>query len=227
MNDNNQEQTTQSKKSNTKTLIALILLIIILIPFTTSVYNKNSNKIDDKKTNPFYEEKVNNDNDDIIDKTTVDSEPLQEPVTEKTTTTVNNNKNASTTTAPTTTQATIKNSYCDTNLTPIDGDFKNYIYYSAVHEGCALIEKENSKIVGEYTTKAYNKALNLKSKWANKYATENNNNTSYTYGKFTIKNSNGNTIGWAVTLTYNTGLKFETFALDSNDEWHLVKNNKY
>jgi hypothetical protein len=226
MNNNNQEQTNQSKKSNTKTLIALILLIIILIPFTISVYNKNSNKIDDEKTNPFYEEKVNNDNDDIIDKTTVDSEPLQEPVTEKTTTTVTNNKNTSTT-AATTTQATIKNSYCDTNLTPVDGDFKNYIYYSAVHEGCALIEKENSKIVGEYTTKAYNKALNLKGKWADKYATENNNNTSYTYGKFTIKNSNGNTIGWAVTLTYNTGLKFETFALDSNDEWHLVKNNKY
>lgn len=152
-----------------------------------------------------------------------------------------NNANKPTTTKPSTTtkpvetsepskaptpELKVTNSYCDKDLEPTEGNFKNYIYYGAVKDGCALIETENSNYVAEYSKKAYSKATSLKSKWDEKYKKDGE-NISYSYGKYTIKNKNGNTLGWAVTLTYNNGLKYETYALDSSDNWVLVKSNQF
>lgn len=202
MNETDKILNQNKKQSNTKLFIALTILIIILIPFTISIYN-NRQEEKKNKENSFYVEETENTN-------TKENLDNKEIIDEK--------ENVG---------SQIVNSYCDTDLIPEEKDYEEFIYYSAIDNGCALIEKENSKVVGDYTTKAYNKALSLKSDWSNKYQKESDNNTSFTYGKYTVRNRNGNILGWAVTLTYNTGLKFETYALDKNNDWQLIKNNKY
>lgn len=193
-------------KKTQKQLIVLIALTIILLPFVLRTFIETKNKKEEPKKSVWN---TNSEQKDIIKDNNNDS-PSEEEKNNK-----NNKDNL---------ESKIKNSYCDTYLTPENSVYKDYIYYSTVVDNCALIADDNNELISEYTLKAYNKALKEKSKWSEKFSNkENNSQVSLAYGKFTIKNKNGNILGFAVTITVNKSNETKIYALTEDNEWELVK----
>ena len=190
-------------KKTQKQLITLIVLTMILLPFVLKTFIDTKNKKEEPKKSVWN---TNSEQKDTIKDDNNDSSSGEEE----------NDKNDL--------KSKIKNSYCDTYLTPEDSVYKDYIYYSTVVDNCALIANENNELISEYTLKAYNKALKEKSKWSKKFSNkENNSQVSLAYGKFTIKNKNGNILGFAVTITVNKSNETKIYALTKDNEWELVK----
>lgn len=236
---------TQEEKKDNKKIILMMAITIVLIPFCITIYinNKSEDKEEIKKQNPFYEEKIiitdtdednistdniNNDNEDIIndlDEYTIKNIIEDRQSMAELEPTPSNTPAPSFTPIPEPTPTstptnTINNSNCDRDLNPINSIYNKYIYYNTIKNGCAMITEDNSKYIAEYTAKAYNKAVSLKSKWEDTYIESKSDETgTFAYGKYTIKNKNGNILGFAITLTYNTSV----YALDSNDNWVLIK----
>lgn len=115
---------------------------------------------------------------------------------------------------------TPNNSYCDTNTTPrtVQSRYVDYIYLSAVDsKGCVLI---NDKTNAQYIYKQKLKMINLaEAKKALFVEQVSNNAYSIKTDEITIKNSNGNIIGWGIQLIYSEGVKSGRYLLNSNDEW--------
>lgn len=115
---------------------------------------------------------------------------------------------------------TPNNSYCDTNTTPrtVQSRYVDYIYLSAVDsKGCVLI---NDKTNAQYIYKQKLKMINLaEAKKALFVEQVSNSAYSIKTDEITIKNSNGNIIGWGIQLIYSEGVKSGRYLLKSNDEW--------
>lgn len=190
-------------KKTQKQLIALIALTIILLPFVLRTFIETKNKKEEPNKSVWN---TNSEQKDTIKDNNNDSPSEGKK---------DNKDNL---------KSKIKNSYCDTYLTPEDSVYKDYIYYNTVVDNCVLIANDNNELISEYTLKAYNKALKEKSKWSEKFSNkENNSQVSLAYGKFTVKNKNGNILGFAVTITVNKASETKVYALTKDDEWELVK----
>ena len=116
----------------------------------------------------------------------------------------------------------IKNSYCDSDLTPVNSKYGKYIYYSAIKDNCALVIDENLDYYNEFQVSSYSKAISMKNAWLEQYKNVWEKTTSpinFTYGKYTILNENGNLLGWTLTLSYNSGMEGYQYALDKTDKW--------
>lgn len=121
------------------------------------------------------------------------------------------------TTEVVTTTVPFKNEYCDTNHTPIAAHLKYsaYIYISAIDEkGCGLIDnKDNKSYIAEKQLEAATMAdekvssLVLPSGAAIKT------------GQTTIRNENGNILGWVIQAFYSDGINSNKYILNTNDEW--------
>lgn len=193
-----QEKELQEEQIVNKKLIIMIIVTVLLLPFVIMTYVNNLNKIEETLAENPYYE-------ESIDNIEKEADKHEEIIK-------------------------ISNSYCDNITISTEPKLEKYIYYNTVQDNCAMITQENSKLIGEYTTKAYKKATSLKEKWEETFPDVANEegNKHFTYGKQTIKNKNGNIIGFVVTLTYNNSFIGKTYALNPNtDEWELIKTNKY
>lgn len=183
-----------------KNLIIVIIAILVLTPIAifTTLNKKDSPKSSNEAT--VIENKKNSD---------IDSSGQTSVKTPE-----NGQKKAD----------AIHNSYCDMDLTPTINYLKDYIYTSAVTDGCAIISTENPEYISKKTTEAYNKAVVMKDKWLKQYSdkVDTASMVNFVFGQYTILNKNGNTLGWVITLSYHIGLNGAQYYLNTNDEWVLI-----